>query len=363
MTDEELYKTRDNKYGFFFDMFIIEYPYDKCNMKEIKQVVNGLIHNGGLSIKRDCDVEEFIKNSYSTYQRRFARMPRSLVVQHYGGLYEETMKTAHHAIIADKPQAIINEDEVLLELQGGVIDHDVLSNPWYVSIQKVKLDDTYTAIKMSYNSYLRKAWENLMDINLMISTILSHIYNTSSLYGRVTSLSIMGETVIHSSGGKITNTNPGKGSLQEELEMIGYGVNEILDKVDITIGALHAGRELRVAHSAIKEITTKAKCKNSLNDLITRIEKTIVPKVREKDKMPEYIDLFNFSKGFLKSESEEIGTKDIEDDSGTSELDTIAMALAPAISSYIMYSNLIDKDVAAEMLFFELQPNPIKTNI
>ena len=357
MTDKELYQAHSSKYGYFFDMFIIEYPYEKCNMKDIKQVLNGLIQTGNIEIKRECDVEEFITNSYSTYQRRFARMPKSLVVQHYGELYKNTMERAHHAIIADRPQALLETDEVLMELKGGNIDHDALANMWYVSLQKVKLNNTHTAIKMSYNSYLRnRVWPQLMDINLMISTVLSKVYNTSSSYGRVTSLSIMGEMVVHSSGGKISNVNPGKGILQEEMEMIGYTVNSVLDTVDITIGALHAGRELRIAYEAIHSIATQAKCDHSTDKLIHRIEHEIMPQIRSVDKLPEYVDLFNFSKGFIQSESTQIGKNDIEPAKGSSELYTMAMSLAPAISSYIMYSNLLDKDVAAEMMFLELQP-------
>ncbi len=337
-----------SKYGFAFDMFLIFRPYEKVLMSDIRRAFGGIISKGGFKIDRVCTVEEFIKNSYSVYMRRFARVPRSMLYTHYKSVYGDVVDKAHKAFLTDRPVNI--EDEVMVEIKGGSIDADSLSAPGYVSIIKVKITDEITAIKIVYNSQLHRVfWSDMININLYVGTVLTSLYNTEGIYGRSTSLSIRSETLFKVAKGQLKETLAEKGVLQKDLENYGLSINNILDLCDAEISALNAPLEMTMIHDVMKSQCKETETLDSLPDLVKRIEGHVIPSAVESGQLPSFNETFKFAKGFIKDRSKgKFGEVELKG-SVESELDSYSASLAQSILAYVRYSTLLNVTPNCEM--------------
>lgn len=349
------------KYGFSLDVALCRANYEKIKMEDIVNSVRGILSYGGLGIERKCDVEEYIGKSYSGYLRRFGRAKRSLIIASYGEEYADTLTTAHKAIFADKPN-VIEEDEVLIELKGGYMDADQHSDPRYIMIQKIGLDEKHTAVRVVYNSIIpKKIWGEMRDINLLLSSIISKMYGIDVVYGRVTSLSLMGEATAMFSNGKTKEIVGSKGAFQEELNLIGLDINDILDTMDIQIGALHASRELRSITDALEGVCQRAGAGESFTKLINYLEREVIPEVRESKELPKHSEVHEFSKKFIRAESknDKLTVEALDKDDRKfmeNSLDSLAESLSQTIIAYLTYHNLLYVTPEAEDAFLVLKP-------
>lgn len=347
------------KYGFAYDMFLIFENWKEIPMSTIIKAFNGIIARGGLKVERECDVEEFIEKSYSVYIRRFARMPRRTLYEHYKSVYGDTVKLSHKAFMTDKPNAI--DEEVLVEIKGGHIDADSLSAPGYLSILKVRITDQITGIKVIYNSQLHKLfWEDMININMMLGGVLTSIYETEGIYGRSTSLSIRSETLVRIAKGQIKETIQERGVLQNDLKNYGLDINKILDICDSEVSALNVPTELRMIYDTIETQCKETGTSKSLVKLIKRIEDYVIPMVREKGSLPTLAETFTFARGFLLSESREKFANlvsrpdDKEKKMLENELDSLSAGLAQSILAYVRYSTLLTVEPQCEMKYLVL---------
>jgi len=240
-------------------------------------------------------------------------------------------------------------------MKGGYVDCDVYSDPRYLAIQKVELRKGLTAVKVLYNTTLQhKVWKQILDINLYMAGVLSNVYQTEVVFGRVTSLSIQNETVVTLSNGKNRGNVSGKGVLNDELKAIGFpkGVNEVLNTVDVQVAALHSVRELRAIQATMKEMVTNLGAEPAYLRLVSNLDKSVIPQVVEKNTMPTFLDLHKFAREFIRKEA----TTKIGQIKATGENaeDVYAAKLAAVMSKYIMYSTLLGIDARAEMYFYVL---------
>lgn len=332
--------------GYALDMCFVFKPYDKVDLNDVLLAFRSITQKAGIGISRKCDVEEYVSNAYSGYMRRFARIPRKLIVEQYGDQLGDNVQNAHKALIADKPSHIIEDDRVMVELKGGHVDYDSLSDPRYIMIQKVALTPKITAVKVIVNSMLQKyIWKEFANINAMVGILLSSHYKCEILYGRVTAVSSNNETAGMITRGKLHELVTEKGVLQEELGRYNLDINGVLDTIDSSVGALHAGREIRAATGAIRGICQDVGAMDSYASLINYIEKRTIPQVRDKKKLPDLAKLTSFSKQFIEKESKIIETLDGRQVNGAAD------ALGSAISAYLTYWSLLNVDPQAEDLF------------
>jgi len=344
--DEQLINKMLDKYGYSFDMAIVMKDYSKLDTNKLEAILRGTLKRGNLAIARECDVEEFISKSYSVYMRRMGRMKRKLLIEHYGDMYEDTLKTAHKALIADRPN-IVEDDRVLVELKGGRVDHDALCDPRYISLQKVKIIDGITSVKVSCNSKLHKfIWSHMININLLICGSISKVYDCEAIFGRATSLSVRDETIARFSRGKEKQVVSGKGLLDDELYAMGLTVNGVLDAVDINLGALYCTREIEVTIDAIQTMCANIGAKDSWRSLIKYLDTNTIPQIRNHTTLPRFTTLYNFSKKFITAEKQEKIDKD--------QIESMAATLAAVISKYLMYISFLKTEPQAEMKFYVL---------
>jgi hypothetical protein len=343
-----------NKYGFAFDMFLLFRPYDKVKMSDIRKAFGGIVASGNFKIERQCDVEEFVKNSYSVYMRRFARVPRSMLYTHYKSVYGSMVDEAHKAFLTDRPINI--EDEVMVEVKGGVVDVDSLSAPGYVSIMKVKVKEDITAIKVIYNSQLHRVfWPDMVNINLYVGTVLTSVYDTEGIYGRSTSLSIRSETLFKVAKGQLKETIAEKGVLQNDLRNYGLDINTVLDICDSEVSALNAPLEMATIHDVLTTQCKETETIDSLPDLIRNLENVIIPSVKENGSLPTYAEAFKYSKSFIKDRSKgKLGEISPKDSAVESEIDAYAASLAQSVLAYIRYSTLLNIVPNCEMEYLVL---------
>jgi hypothetical protein len=343
-----------SKYGFSFDMFLIFRPYEKVSMSDIRRTFGGIITKGGFKIERQCDIEEFVKNSYSVYMRRFARVPRSMLYSHYRSVYGDIVDKSHKAFLTDRPVDI--QDEVMVEVKGGSVDADALSAPGYVSLMKIKINKDITAIKVVYNSTLHKVfWQDMVNINLYVGTVLTSVYNTEGIYGRSTSLSIRSETLFKVAKGQLKETLAEKGVLQKDLEGYGLTINGVLDICDSEVSALNAPLEMTTIHDVIKTQCKETQTLDSLPALINRIESYVIPAAKEAGELPKFAEVFKFAKAFIKDTSKrDLGDISNKDSVKESEADNYAASLAQSILAYVRYSTLLNVVPNCEMDYLVL---------
>jgi len=343
-----------SKYGFSFDMFLLFRPYDKVKMSDVRKAFGGIITKGNFKIERQCEVDEFVKNSYSVYMRRFARVPRSMLYSHYKSVYGDVVDEAHKAFLTDRPINI--EDEVMVEVKGGAVDVDSLSAPGYVSLMKVKIKDDITAIKIIYNSQLHRVfWPDMVNINLYVGTVLTSLYDTEGIYGRSTSLSIKSETLFKVAKGQLKETIAEKGVLQNDLKNYGLDINTVLDICDSEVSALNAPLEMGMIHDVLKTQCKETETLDSLPDLIRNLEGSIIPSVKETGHLPTYAEAFKYAKGFIKDRSiGKLGEIAPKDSAVENEIDTYSASIAQSILAYIRYSTLLNIVPNCEMEYLVL---------
>jgi len=347
--DEQLANKLLTKYGYSFDMAIVMANYKKVTKQIIETALRSVLSKGNVVLKKECDVEEFIKKSYSVYLRRMGRVRRDLLVESYGELYADTLETSHKALISDKPNIIDNDKEIVFELKGGSIDHDSLSDPRYVSIHIVPISNDLTSIRVSYNSRLNKnIWSKMIDINLMLASAISFLLDCDAIFGRATSLSIRNEIVARFSRGKERGVISGKGVLNDELSSSGLSINSVLDSVDVKIGILFCTRELATTQDAIMEICKNIGSPKSYNSLIAYLTNDIIPSVTDQTKLPLFSTLYGFSREFINAEKNDNGRFDKQ------EIDSMAGTLAAVVSKYLMYVTFLKIDPSAKMYFYVL---------
>lgn len=359
---EKKYEKILGKFGYQFDMALIMKPYEKVDMVTVERVFRGIIQRGNLKVRRVLDVEEFVKAARPVFQKRFGRAKKKIIIDHFGDLYAQTLKNAHRAFLVDRPN--VNEDHVDVELTAELSEADALSNPFCVMIQKVKVTDKITAVKVVYNSMLHRFfWADMIDINLAMSGILSQVFKCECVYGRTTSLSIRAETCAHFSNGHSKEIISEKSALEETLRD-GYdlSVNRVLDTVDIEIATLHAFRELKLIQDSIGAICEATGTKHAQGDLMRFLEEKVLPAAREEQTMPSLRMLARLSKDFIRDKStkaqdiaEFVDGKSSRGESALGDLNSIAVSLAKALSGFIMYMNLLNRNAYAEITFLQLE--------
>lgn len=348
-----------NKYGFAFDMFLIFKDWTKVDMEIVKRAFGGIVARGGLKIERECDVDEFVEKSFSVYMRRFARMPRSMLYDHYKNVYGDIAANSHKAFLTDKPHAVEATD-VMVEIKGGHIDADALSAPGYVSIMKTRIADGITAIKIIYNSQLHRIfWSEMVNINLMVGGVLTSYYETEGLYGRSTSLSIRSETIARVAKGQVKEMVSDRAVLQNDLQSYNLDINKILDICDAEVSALNVPTELRMIYDTMAQQCKETETTESLPALIKRIETHVIPKTTSAGKLPNLAEVFKFANDFIRNTSKgKFGTvKDKGNQEIEGELESASAALAQSILAYVRYATLINVDSKCEMKYLVLAPD------
>lgn len=356
--DGQLVNKFIEKYGYSLDMAIIYRDYDKVKMSELKAALSACLSHGLITITKQVDVEEYIANSYSSFMRRFVRVPRSLVDSTYGKMYEKT-SAAHKALLADKPHAH-QADNIGIQISAGHVDHDSLSNPWYIALYKIKLAPGITGVKVVGNSWVHKMiWRDFININILMSATLSKLYNNETLFARVISLSARSETIARYSQGKEKAMLTGKGALQDELRAVNLDVNKVMDISDLNISCLHIERELKLAKDSLKNFMDKVGIdkSKSLIPLIKYLEQTILPQVMEKDALPSFTTLYKFSQKFINDERDKSLPALVKD-----ERESIAGTMAAILSSYLMKMRLISKEPDAEVAYYRMKKINLEEN-
>jgi len=353
--DTKLGEKLIGKHGFSLDTGLVFLPFDKIHMKDLIRALRGIIAHGGLGIQRECDIEEYIEKSYSGYLRRFGRAKRKLIIEQYGELYADTLGESHKALLTDKPSVTMEDDEVLVELKGGYMDYDQYSDPRFVMIQKVGISPNHTIVRIIYNSRLPKeVWSEFYNINLLMSSVISHMYECDVIYGRATCLSLMGEASALISRGKCRDIVETKGIFQEELAVVGTTINELLNQLDIEIATLYAARELRAISDSIEGICERAGAKDSFYELIKYLERETLPEVKKKGTIPRLTVLKTFSEEFILKETS-ISKEDLHAN-GNQVLDSLTYSLTHSVASYLTYSVFLTRDPNAESSFLVLKP-------
>lgn len=355
-----------SKYGFAYDMFLIFKEWEKIDMEIVKRAFSGIISRGGLKVERECDVDEFVEKSYSVYMRRFARMPRSMLFNHYKNVYGDIAATSHKAFLTDRPHNI--DDDLMVEIKGGHIDADSLSAPGYVAIMKTRIADRIrlpdgnftegiTAIKVIYNSQLHRIfWEDMVNINMMLGGILTSYYETEGLYGRSTSLSIRSETLARVAKGQIKEMVSDRAVLQTDLQNYGLDINKVLDICDSEVSALNVPIELRMIYETMEQLCKDTETSESLPMLVKRIETHVIPKVVSAGKLPNLAEVMTFAMEFIKDTSKgKFGTlKDKGETRIDGELEPAAAALGQAILAYVRYATLLNVEPKCQMKYLVL---------
>jgi hypothetical protein len=346
-----------NKYGFAFDMFLLFKNWKKIEMKDIQKAFAGIIARGGLKVDRECSVDEFVEKSYSVYMRRFARMPRKMLYNHYKNVYGDIVNNAHKAFLTDRPHNI--DDDLLVEIKGGHIDADSLSAPGYVALMKTRIADNITAIKVIYNSQLHRIfWSEMVNINMMVGGVLTSIYETEGLYGRSTSLSVRSETIARVAKGQVKETLQERSALQNDLVNYGLDINKVLDICDAEVSALNVPTELRMIYETMETQCKETGTIDALGSLIKRIESHVIPATQESKKLPSLAETFTFAREFIMDTS---ATKfgSLRDGSTDkkyidSELDSASAGLAQSILAYTRYATLMSEEPQCEMKYLVL---------
>lgn len=354
--DSQLIDKLARKYGYSLDIAIVFKPFEQIEMSELINLFASVVRHGEISVARECDVEEFVTNSYSSYLRRYGRIERKLIIEMYGDMYADTLTTAHKAIIADTPSKMVSDKEVLIELQGGHNDYDQYSDPHYVMIQKVKLGPKHTAIKVAGNSQVHKyVWADFINNNMFMAAVASKYWNCEAIFCRATSISARSEQLAIFYQGKMRGeVVAAKGVVAEELGAFGYKINEIMDTIDISIATLHAGREIRVAADALENLCAKAGCRESFRGMVRYLETVTMPKAREEKTLPKLATIQEFCMEFIAKES----TLDLKEFPVDHRVD-ISTKMAAVISSYLTTSSLLTVNPTAENAFLVMNlPEP-----
>lgn len=360
---ESKYQKILGKFGYQFDMALLMKSYEKVDMNTIERVFRGIIQRGNLQVIRNMDVEQFTTAARTVYQKRFGRAKKKVIIDHFGDLYANTLRNAHRAFLVDRPD--INEDHVEVELSADLSEAETLTSPFCLMIQKVRVTDKITAVKVVYNSMLhRYIWPDMIDINLFMAGVLSQVFRCECLYGRTTSLSIRAEMCAHISNGHSKEIISEKSALEDTLKEYNLSVNTVLDTVDIEIATLHAFRELKLVQDSIGMICKATGTEDGKIELIRFLEDKIIPAAREENSMPSLRMLARLARDFIKDKSNKLkdienfvdggGKKDLKG-SQSEELNSISVSLAQCLSGYIMYRNLVNREPMAEVSFLQMQ--------
>ena len=356
---DDRYQKILGKYGYQFDMALLLKPYEKVDMNIVEKVFRGIIQRGNLRVRKHMDVEEFTKSARIVYQKRFGRAKKKIIIDHFGELYANTLKNAHRAFLVDRPD--INEDHVEVEVDASLSEAESLSNPFCLMIQKVKVSDKITAIKVVYNSMIHRAiWPDMMDINLAMAGILSQVLRCECVYGRTTSLSIRAELCAHISNGQSKEIIAEKSALEDTLKEYNLSVNQVLDTVDIEIATLHAFRELLMIQETLGQICEATGTKHAQRELVRFIEEKVLPAARDERTMPSLRMLAKLARDFIKDKSTKLNdiigfTEEGVSSAKRDELNSVSVALSQCLSGYIMYVSLINRQAFAEVLFLQLE--------
>lgn len=354
--DAQLIDKLAKKYGYSLDIAVIFKPFDQISMHDVVNLFASIVRHGQIGVSRECDVEEFVANSYSSYLRRYGRIERKLIIEMYGDMYADTLMSAHKAIIADTPNKVVSDKEVLVELQGGHVDHDQYSDPHYVMIQKVELGPKHTVIKIAGNSQVHKyVWADFINMSMFMAAAGSKFWNCEAIFCRATSISARSEQLAIFYQGKMRGeVVSAKGVVAEELGAFGYKINEVMDKIDISVATLHAGREVRVAADALENLCIKAGCRESFRNLVRYLETVTIPKAREEKTLPKLSTINGFCADFIDKES----ILDLKEFPVDHRAD-VAAKMAAVISSYLTNVSLLTVNPTAENSFLVMElPKP-----
>lgn len=349
------------KYGFSYDAFILFIRPQKVPLELIRQVFDGVADKACLRIYRECTIEEYVEKSFSGYMRRFVRMPRKLIYDHYERVYGDIYTNAHKAVIGDRPNIPVEEEKVLVEIKGGHVDFDSLSAPGYISIQKIPIKENMVLIRIICNSMLHKYWwTGFLDINFHVGVILTKLLHCEGFYGRATSMSLRSELLARAAYGKVKEMVSEKKVLENELEQNGLTINTVLDICDTKVGIKCAEFELRNIAKAFRDLFESLGIGYLYPEMVKAIETKVIPVVKEKDAFPSFRSTITFCRDFLLDKlKDDKSIADLILEGGEKVEDTlleVAGSIAKCLLAYVRYYTYLEQTSDAEIGYYVLEP-------
>jgi len=343
------------KYGYALDMFLLFKPFDNIDMQTVINAFNGIILKGGLTIYKETTFDDYIQNSYSGYIRRFIRTPRSTIYNHYKEELGDKYKLAHRALIADRPIFVDNESD-FIEVEGGTIDNDSLSAPGYLTINKVKIENNLTAIKINYNSELhRKVWSDMLNINMILGAYLTKVYNTDGIYGRTTSLLSSMEHYSRFTSGKLKKSDTGKGVLKDALLLENISINKLMDAYDMQMGTHYADHEIYVINKAIDHLLGTMGVLNTKVDLISDIEKVVAKKSIQNGHLPSLTAVKKYVSGYIEDVLQ-LSNLTLEELKNIPDIEDYVVQLTRLVLGYVRYYTYLFLQSDVDVKYFIVVP-------